>query len=165
VKLCLESKHYELILQKETMGALRPTPGTPAASAGKPSMKRPAANALPGATHSSKKVGKSASADANAMPPPTGRVPSKRSVQPPRHVVLNAVANMSGAQSGGKSKVIKQLGKVGIKASTAKTALKKLEQEGAIRYSQNKRTLKDGKKWRLLWVDKEKLNAARLFKI
>ena len=91
--------------------------------------------------------------------------PSKRSLQPPRHVVLNAVASMSGTNSGGKTKAIKQLFKAGVTAAAAKRALKKLEQEKAIGYSQTKRSLKNGKTWRALRVDKDKLRAANAFKL
>ena len=99
-----------------------------------------------------------ACADAISAPPP------KRSAHPPRHVVLNAVASMSGPQSGGKTKAIKKLGQLGIKKPLAKSTLKKLQDERAIRYSQTVRTLRNGRKWKALRVDKSKHAAASLFR-
>ena len=101
------------------------------------------------------------SAEASKSPPPTKRINSKRSVSPPRHEVLTTIASMSGTVSGGKTKVIKQLGKTGIKAAAARMALKKLQQEGAVAYSQTRRRLQNGRTWKALRVDKQKLAEPR----
>ena len=113
---------------------------------------------------------KPACADAPTMKRPAcaeaiSAPPTKRAAHPPRHVVLNAVASMSGAQSGGKTKAIKKLGQLGIKKTLAKSALKKLEDGKAIRHSQTVRTLQDGRKWKALRVDKNKHLAANMFHI
>ena len=94
------------------------------------------------------------------------RVTTKRSEDPSRAMVLNTVASMAGANSGGKTKAVKVMEQQGIKAAAAKRSIQKLEKEGAIYYSQTKRSLSHiGKKWRAVRVDKDKLVAARTSKL
>ena len=84
--------------------------------------------------------------------------------EPSRSFVLNTIASMTGPNSGGKTKVIKQLVKAGVKAAAAKRSCKKLAEEKAIFASQTKRTLSNGKTtWRAMRVDKEKQLAANMF--
>ena len=90
----------------------------------------------------------------------------KQAAEPSRGEMLNTVASMTRASSGGKQKVINKMSEKGFKKAATKRSLSKLQKEKAIFFLQTKRTLSSGPRtWRALHTNPQKLLAARIFKM
>lgn len=91
------------------------------------------------------------------------RVKGKQAAEPSRGTVLKTVASMTGSNSGGKTKAVKELERQGFPAAAARRSLRRLCDEKAVYPSQTRRRLRGGTMmWRALRANKPQVAAANI---